>query len=64
MPDRYRMLSTVMSVRTGPTESAIVINSDRAENPVHITGTPDQLMQLAGQITTVARAIKSKEFSS
>ena len=29
-----------------------------------ITGTPDQLMQLAGQITTVARAIKSKEFNS
>ena len=29
-----------------------------------ITGTPDQLMQLAGQITTIARAIKSKEFSS
>ena len=29
-----------------------------------IFGTPDQLMQLAGQITTVARSIKSKEFSS
>ena len=29
-----------------------------------ITGTPDQLMQLAGQITTIARSIKSKEFSS
>ena len=27
-----------------------------------ITGTPDQLMQLAGQITTVARSIKSKEY--
>ena len=27
-----------------------------------ITGTPDQLMQLAGQITTAARAIKSKEY--
>ena len=27
-----------------------------------ITGTPDQLMQLAGQITTIARAIKSKEY--
>ena len=26
-----------------------------------ITGTPDQLMRLAGQITTIARAIKSKE---
>lgn len=62
MPDRYRMLSTVMSVRTGPTEYAIVINSDQAKNPVHFSGTPDQLMQLAGQITTVARAIKSKEY--
>ena len=27
-----------------------------------ITGTPDQLMQLAGKITTIARAIKSKEY--
>lgn len=27
-----------------------------------ITGTPDQLMKLAGQITTIARAIKSKEY--
>ena len=27
-----------------------------------ITGTPDQLMQLAGQITTVARSIKAKEY--
>ena len=27
-----------------------------------IIGTPDQLMQLAGQITTIARAIKSKEY--
>ena len=26
------------------------------------TGTPDQLMQLAGQIITIARAIKSKEY--
>ena len=26
-----------------------------------IIGTPDQLMQLAGQITTIARTIKSKE---
>ena len=64
MTDRYRMQSTVMPVRTGPNEYAIVIDSDRAKNPVHIIGTPDQLMQLAGQITTVARAIKSKEFSS
>ena len=29
-----------------------------------ILGTPDQLMQLAGQITTIARSIKAKEFSS
>ena len=64
MPDRYRMLSTVMPVRTGPNEYAIVINSDRAENPVHTIGTLDQLMQLAGPITTVARAIKSKEYNS
>ena len=64
MPDRYRMLSTGMSVRTGPNEYAIVINSDLTEHPVHLIGTPDQLMQLAGQITTIARAIKSKEFSS
>ena len=27
-----------------------------------ITGTPDQLMKLAGQITTVARSIKAKEY--
>ena len=27
-----------------------------------ITGTPDQLMQLAGRITTVARSIKAKEY--
>ena len=27
-----------------------------------ITGTPDQLMKLAGQITTIARAIKAKEY--
>ena len=27
-----------------------------------ITGTPDQLMQLAGQINTIARAIKAKEY--
>ena len=26
------------------------------------TGTPDQLMQLADRITTIARTIKSKEY--
>lgn len=56
--------TTVTPVRTGPNEYAIVINSDLSEHPVHLIGTPDQLMQLAGQITTIARAIKSKEFSS
>ena len=64
MPDRYRMLSPVTPVRTGPNEYAIVIDSDLTEHTVHLIGTPDQLMQLAGQITTIARAIKSKEFSS
>ena len=57
-------MSTVTPVRTGPNEYVLIINSDLSENPVHLIGTPDQLMQLAGQITTVARAIKSKEFSS
>ena len=57
-------MSTVTPVRTGPNEYAIVINSDLSEHPVHLIGTPDQLMKLAGQITTIARAIKSKEFSS
>ena len=57
-------MSTVTPVRTGPNEYAIVIDSDLTEHPVHFIGTPDQLMKLAGQITTIARAIKSKEFSS
>lgn len=57
-------MNTVTPVRTGPDEYAIIINSDLAEHTVHLIGTPDQLMQLAGQITTIARAIKSKEFSS
>ena len=57
-------MSTVTPVRTGPNEYAIVINSDLSEHTVHLIGTPDQLMQLAGRITTIARAIKSKEFSS
>ena len=57
-------MSTVTPVRTGPNEYAIVIviDSDLSEHPVHLIGTPDQLMQLAGQITTIARAIKSKEY--
>lgn len=55
-------MSTVTPVRTGPNEYAIVINSDLSENPVHLIGTPDQLMQLAGRITTVARSIKAKEY--
>ena len=62
--DRGLAVSTVTPVRTGPNEYAIVINSDLTEQPVHLIGTPDQLMQLAGQITTIARAIKSKEFNS
>ena len=57
-------MSSVAPVRTGPNEYVLIINSDLSENPVHLIGTPDQLMQLAGQITTIARAIKSKEFSS
>lgn len=56
--------ATVTPVRTGPNEYAIIIDSDLTEHTVHLIGTPDQLMQLAGQITTIARAIKSKEFSS
>lgn len=55
-------MSTVTPVRTGPNEYAIVIDSDLSEHPVHPIGTPDQLMQLAGQITTIARAIKAKEY--
>ena len=57
-------MSAVTPVRTGPSEYAIVINSDLSEHTVHFIGTPDQLMKLAGQITTIARAIKSKEYSS
>ena len=53
---------SVTPVRTGPNEYAIVIDSDLTEHPVHLIGTPDQLMQLAGQITTVARSIKAKEY--
>ena len=55
-------MSTVTPVRTGPNECAIIVNSDLSEHPVRFIGTPDQLMKLAGQITTVARAIKSKEY--
>mgnify|MGYP003606164223 CR=1 FL=1 len=55
-------MSTVTPVRTGPNEYAIIINSDLAAHPVHLIGTPDQLMQLAGQITTIARSIKAKEY--
>ena len=61
-PDQGLAVSTVTPVRTGPNEYAIVIDSDLSEHPVHLIGTPDQLMQLAGQITTAARAIKSKEY--
>ena len=57
-------MSTVTPVRTGPNEYAIIVNSDLTEHPVHLIGTPDQLMQLAGRITTIARSIKSKEFNS
>lgn len=60
--DRGLAVSTVTPVRTGPNEYAIVIDSDLTEHPVHLIGTPDQLMQLAGQITTIARSIKSKEY--
>ena len=55
-------MSTVTPVRTGPNEYAIIVNSDLTEHTVHLIGTPDQLMQLAGQITTVARSIKAKEY--
>lgn len=55
-------MNTVTPVRTGPNKYAIVIDSDLSELTVHLIGTPDQLMQLAGQITTIARAIKSKEY--
>ena len=55
-------MSTVTPIRTGPNEYAIVINSDLIEHIVHLIGTPDQLMQLAGQITTVARSTKAKEY--
>ena len=55
-------VTPVCPVRTGPNEYAIIVDSDLTEHPVHLIGTPDQLMQLAGQITTIARAIKSKEY--
>ena len=55
-------VTPVCPVRTGPNEYAIIVNSDLTEHPVLLIGTPDQLMQLAGQITTIARAIKSKEY--
>ena len=55
-------MSTVTPIRTGPNEYAIIIDSDLSKHTVGFIGTPDQLMQLAGQITTVARAIKSKEY--
>ena len=48
----------------GPNEYTIIVNSDLTEHTARFIGTPDQLMKLAGQITTVARAIKSKEYSS
>ena len=54
----------VLPAHTGSNEYAIIVNSDLTEHPVRFIGTPDQLMQLAGQITTVARSIKAKEFSS
>ena len=50
------------ALRTEPNEYAIIVNSDLAEHPVRFIGTPDQLVQLAGQITTVARSIKAKEY--
>ena len=52
------------ALRTGPNEYAIIVNSDLTEHTARFIGTPDQLMQLAGQITTIARSIKAKEFSS
>ena len=55
-------MSTVTPVRTGPNEYAIIVDSDLTEHTVQLIGTPDQLMQLAGQITTVARSIKAKEY--
>ena len=55
-------VTPVCPVRTGPNEYAIVIDSDLSEHPVRFIGTPDQLMKLAGQITTIARFIKSKEY--
>ena len=55
-------MNAITPVRTGLNEYAIVINSDLSEHTVHFTGTPDQLMQLAGQITTIARLDKLKEY--
>ena len=48
----------------GAGEAEVGLHLDLTEHPVHLIGTPDQLMKLAGQITTIARTIKSKEFSS
>lgn len=53
---------TVTPVRTGTNKYAILIDSDLTEHTVRFIGTPDQLMQLAGRITTIARSIKSKEY--
>lgn len=55
-------MSKVTPVRTGTNKYAIIIDSDLAEHTVRFIGTPDQLMQLAGRITTIARSIKSKEY--
>ena len=55
-------MSVVTPVLTGTNKYAIIINSDLSESTVRFIGTPDQLMQLAGQITTIARSIKAKEY--
>lgn len=55
-------MSTVTPVLTGTNKYAIIINSDLTEQTVRFIGTPDQLMKLAGQITTIARSIKAKEY--
>ena len=55
-------VSTVTPVLTGTNKYAIIIDSDLSEHIVIFTGTPDQLMKLAGQITTIARSIKAKEY--
>ena len=53
---------SITPVLTGTNKYAIIIDSDLSEHTVRFTGTPDQLMQLAGQITTIARSIKAKEY--